>query len=348
MNSFISFSKRRERTSSEKSANRQLSIAKTGNSRATKIWSVGGGKGGVGKTLAASNLGICLAQKGYRVLMIDADLGSANLHTFLGIEGARVSLSSFLKSDSIELKEIIIKTYIENLDVITGARDSLDVVDIKADDLARLGKGLNSLEYDYVILDISPGTASNNLDIFLMAHEGIIITTPEPTAIENTYRYLKCLVLRRIRNIINSPGKSSLKEILTHICTEKQATQIKTIADIIALIKKYSSDKDETLKELMDGTRISLLLNQVRDPEDAKIGIDMSRACQNYFWITMPYLGHLRYENLISESIRYRKPLAIYYSETEVAAAIKSIVDKLTMIPQERVIEKEPFGSHVR
>src|SRR3990170_8975838 len=64
-----------------------------------KVWAVGGGKGGVGKSLVTSSLGILLAQSGKKVLIIDADFGAANLHTFFGVQGAKTSLSTFLKRD---------------------------------------------------------------------------------------------------------------------------------------------------------------------------------------------------------------------------------------------------------
>src|SRR6516162_5960252 len=64
-------------------------------SRIKQIWAVGGGKGGVGKSLVAANLAISLARTGAKVCAIDLDLGCANLHTCLGIEIPQVTLSDF-------------------------------------------------------------------------------------------------------------------------------------------------------------------------------------------------------------------------------------------------------------
>jgi flagellar biosynthesis protein FlhG len=61
------------------------------------VWTIGGGKGGSGKSFITTNIGICLSQMGVRVILVDADLGGANLHTFLGIHPPVPSLSDFLQ-----------------------------------------------------------------------------------------------------------------------------------------------------------------------------------------------------------------------------------------------------------
>jgi flagellar biosynthesis protein FlhG len=64
--------------------------------RARRIVALGGGKGGIGKTLVSANLGIALAQRGKRVVLVDADLGGANLHTCLGLPQPAATLSDFV------------------------------------------------------------------------------------------------------------------------------------------------------------------------------------------------------------------------------------------------------------
>ena len=64
--------------------------------RAPRIWAVGGGKGGVGKTVVASSLAVALARSGVRCVAVDADFGAANLHTLLGVPEPRWVLRHFL------------------------------------------------------------------------------------------------------------------------------------------------------------------------------------------------------------------------------------------------------------
>ena len=73
-----------------------------------KIWAFGGGKGGVGKSFVAGNLGILLAQNGYNVILADLDLGGANMHTWLGVNSPTKSISEFIEREEQDIKKLLI------------------------------------------------------------------------------------------------------------------------------------------------------------------------------------------------------------------------------------------------
>ena len=87
------------------------------------IWAIGGGKGGSGKSFITANIGICLSKLGVRVLLIDADLGGANLHTLLGISPPALSLADYIKKGVLRLREVLLSTDLPNLQLLTGAQD---------------------------------------------------------------------------------------------------------------------------------------------------------------------------------------------------------------------------------
>jgi flagellar biosynthesis protein FlhG len=296
----------------------------------TRVWAVGGGKGGVGKSLVAANLGIGLSKRGKRVLMVDVDLGAANLHTLLNSDGGKVSLSNFFKTGGTDIIPFISKTAFKDLDLVSGAKDSLDVADNGSEGISRLREALGAVPYDYVVLDIGPGTAANILDLFLMADEGILLTTPEPTSIENSYRFLKCLFLRRIRNIANSREDTTLKGLLHRIFTDQWSRRIKTVADILNQIKALDPAKGELLNEILGDTSVSILVNQVRNDTDREIGPAMKTACRNYFGIDIGFLGDIGYEENVYESIRDRSPLLLSSAGSKAAGAIEACIQKLT------------------
>ena len=117
------------------------------------IWAIAGGKGGVGKSFLSSNLGIDLAEKGYKVAMIDADFGGANLHTFFGVAGSKITLSDFFHSNQVDLNDILLPTGVKNLFLASGAHDLLGLSDPKAALQNKLIKAINDLDYDHVIID---------------------------------------------------------------------------------------------------------------------------------------------------------------------------------------------------
>lgn len=294
-----------------------------------QIWAVGGGKGGVGKSLVASNIGLSLSRQGKKVLLVDADLGAANLHTFLGVEGSKGALSSFLKDEISDISSLIARTPFPNLDLISGAKDALDVADVKGAQVARLREALKRIEYDYAILDIGPGTQANLLDMFLMSNEGIILSTPEPTTIENNYRFLKCLFLRKIKTIAEAQEDGALKDLLQRIFSDKWSQRVKTVSDIMDQLSKLDFDQGRMLKEDLASTSISMIMNQMKKNDDRDMGTAIRNACSDYFGVNIGFLGAVSYEECVGDSIRNRKPLIVHYGGSEAAKSIEACLSQL-------------------
>lgn len=318
----------------EKGAEVRLSIVEPDELRRPKVWAIGGGKGGVGKTLLAANTAVLLANRGHRVLAIDADLGAANLHTMFGLEGSRLSLSSFLKGAVADLRNMISPTGFPGLDIVSGARDSLDIADAGVGAISRLEDALLELDYDYVLLDIAPGTQSSMLEFFLMSDAGLLVTTPEPTSIENTYRFLKCLFLKRIKHLINSGDSAGLKEKLRKAIDSNP--RISTVADIVASIRQVDPERGAMLREIMGRTCVNLVINKVRMPQDYAIGPQMEKACRGYFGIDISHLGDISSDSAVEDSVRLKKPLAAHYPQSPSMLAIEGCCRKLLEFEQKK------------
>ncbi|HEY1101659.1 MAG TPA: P-loop NTPase, partial [Myxococcota bacterium] len=165
--------------------------------RSGRIVAVGGGKGGVGKTLVATNLALALARQQRRVLLVDADLGGANAHTVLGIAPPLVTLSDVI-SRKAAIDDVAVGTPYPNLRFISGALDDIGAANPQHAQKMRLLRQLSHADTDVVVLDLGAGTSFNTLDFFLIAHLGVLVVLPEPTSIENAYRFLKAAFFRRL------------------------------------------------------------------------------------------------------------------------------------------------------
>ena len=166
------------------------------------IWAVAGGKGGVGKSFLCSNLSIDLAQRGNSVVLIDADFGGPNLHTFMGISTSIISVSDFIKNNQLNLDDILLPTGIPNLKLASGAQDVLGMANLNIIQQNKLIKAIAALNVDYVLIDLGAGTNAYTLDLFLSADKGILVTAPEPTSVENTYRFVKSAFYRKLKTVV--------------------------------------------------------------------------------------------------------------------------------------------------
>ena len=123
-------------------------------SQERNIMAVGGGKGGVGKTSLTASIGVALAGLGYRVVLVDADLGGSNLHNYLGVSDPEYTFFDFYTLQKSTLSEIILPTAVDNLFFISGACGTLGLANPKYMQKVRFVKSLKNIEADYILLDL--------------------------------------------------------------------------------------------------------------------------------------------------------------------------------------------------
>jgi flagellar biosynthesis protein FlhG len=290
------------------------------------IWTIGGGKGGSGKSFIAANLGICLSRLGIRVVLIDADLGGANLHTFLGISPPALSLSDFIKKRVSHLQEVLIPTAVPNLQLLTGAQDLLNAADAKSVQKRKLVRSIQSLESDTILVDLGAGNSLSVLDFFLMSDGGILVVTPEPTSIENTYRFLKSAFYRRLKQSVSS---ASVKALIDDAMDRKNEMGIQTPHDLVKAAMRMDERDAQRMVEEAETFHPNLILNQVRSKKDIEIGFSIRSACLKYFGMHLHYLGYVVYDQDVGHSIRRRRPLVLENSRSRAAQCVMEIATKL-------------------
>jgi flagellar biosynthesis protein FlhG len=288
------------------------------------IWTIGGGKGGSGKSFITTNVGICLAKLGIRVVLIDADLGGANLHTFLGISPPVLSLSDFIKKRVSHLREVLIPTAVPNLQLLTGAQDLLNAADAKSVQKKKLVRSIQSLESDTALVDLGAGNSLSVLDFFLISDGGILVVTPEPTSIENTYRFLKSAFYRRLRQSVSS---TSVKALIDGAMDRKN--EMGNPYDLIKAAGGVDEGDAQRMIEEIETFHPNLILNQVRSKKDIEIGFSIRSACLKYFGIRLHYLGYVVYDQDVNHSIRRRKPLVLENPRSRAAQCVMEIASKL-------------------
>ena len=290
-----------------------------------KVWAIGGGKGGVGKSLVTANLSICLALMGHKVVAIDLDLGGANLHTCLGVPIPEKTLSDYLNKKARSLEELLTPTAINNLWVISGAQDDLGIANLKQMHKAKLLSQLSELPVDYILLDLGAGTTFNTIDFFITADQGIITTLPEPTSIENSYRFIKSVYLRKLKMA------EELLEIgpLIDQAMNAKLSQNSSPTELINRIIEINPIMGQKLKAEIGKLNPKLIINQVRTQADIDIGFSMKLISKKYFGMNIDYVGYLDYDATVWQSVKKRKPLLMEFPNSTLVNNFDRIIHRL-------------------
>jgi len=288
-----------------------------------RIWAVGGGKGGIGKSFLVSNLATVAARSGKRVILIDADLGGANLHTCLGVRaGERVSLSDYFEERVLELEKVAIETPIPGLRLILGALGHTGKAETTQEQRSALIKAVRRLPADLVIFDLAAGTDRSTIDFFLEADDGFVVTTPEPTAIENAYAFLRAAYYRKLAGALS---ESNVREVV-RIAMDQG---IRTPSDLLGEIDRLDRAEGDRFRRLLETFRPHLVVNQVRDTEEVKMGFSITSVCKKYFGIDIDYAGYICFDDNVWRSVKDRRPLVLAYPGSDGALYVRRIVKKL-------------------
>ncbi len=304
--------------------------------RSARIVAVGGGKGGVGKTLVATNLALAMAVRGQRVLLVDADLGGANVHTVLGVPPPLVTLSDVV-SHRANLDDVAVATPFENLRFVSGALDDIGAANPQHAAKMRLLRQLGKQRYDVVVLDLGAGTAFNTLDFFLIAHTGILVVLPEPTSIENAYRFLKAAFLRRLAVIEKAYG---IKDLVDEARRQRGAGAQTTPAELMAAIAARNADVGRVVYDQMSRFVPRLVLNQARRGtsegiDDATVAQDMASACRRFLGLRLDVLGVLPDDAAVRRSVRLRQPLRLVAPLSPISRSLDTLAEKVMLSPIE-------------
>jgi len=155
-----------------------------------RIIAVTSGKGGVGKSNFVANTAIALAQRGERVVILDADFGLANIDVLYGISPTW-NLGHVLRGEK-KFQEVIVRGP-EGVMIVPATSGVQEMAELSSYQREELLGQLNSLNAyaDYLIIDTASGIAQNVTHLLSLADEVIVVTTPEPTALVDAYAIIK-------------------------------------------------------------------------------------------------------------------------------------------------------------
>jgi len=162
------------------------------------VIAIGSGKGGVGKTFFAVNLAIAIGQHGFNTVLVDSDLGGANVEGCMGMDCNRRIDDFFMQRGGKNIGMAVIPTYFDNVSIIAGASSYYKHQNPRASQKRSLIRHLKKMEADIVILDLGAGCDLDTLDMFLTADQQIVVMDGTRLSGENCLSFLRSVVTRKL------------------------------------------------------------------------------------------------------------------------------------------------------
>ena len=291
---------------------------------ARRLLAVGGGRGGVGKSLVAQNLAVYFAQLGKNVTLVDLDPTGANMHAQFGVEAH--AFPPPIDGPIEDLARALVATSVPGLSLLPGPHDAIEPpLQLRAGRKSRWLTRLKALPTDYLVIDVGPGHGHLAVDVMLAADFPICVTVPEPPAIEATYRFVRAVYRRRLRRAL-------MKDRFRLSLIDRAYKEIGRLASPLEIVRTLART-DRTLAELAwaeaQRTHLYLTVNQTRVRTDLELAGSMSALARRHYGVVLDELGWVEHDDTVWLSVRRRRPLLLDSPTSKAARNIERIARRV-------------------
>ncbi len=300
------------------------------------IISVGGAKGGIGKSIFVANLGVYLSLRGFRTVVVDLDLGGANLHLYLGNRALLTkSVNDFLKRRAASLQEIMIESSYGPM-LIGGDSSELGASNIEFTKKLRLIKAVRNIEADYIIIDLGGDTSFNTIDFFLLADYTIVLTTPESASYIGSYHFIKAALYRKLHRLFGPESKykdepeKMLEGLIRDLTLSPDGPQVKSIPELIDMVRANHPMNLSMLMKAISDFHPYLVVNKATDEIEAtQVAMRIRDVSKRWLSKEVAYLGCISEQMEVKRSVNHLIPVVAKYPQGRLAGEIDKIAEKL-------------------
>ena len=292
------------------------------------IIAVGGGKGGIGKSVICTNLAIGMALSGQKVVLVDTDFGASNLHALLGINNPLSGFQDIFKDNDTNNKSLLIDTGISNLKFVSGAGDNPGSANIDSEKINTVISFIKNLDTDTVLLDLGPGTNYNVIDLFNASTQNVVLTTPEITSVMKTFSFIRSALFRRIS--LAFKDNPEIQKMVDH--SNPQNANVETYTTEL-LRDRFSEDFPDHLQQLNDIVKEfqpSLIVYRVRSKKDLMTGDNLVKLVKKFLNVEVTYLGYIIESDKIRDSVDEMIPFLIKDPQSKPSENLQKIIGDLT------------------
>jgi flagellar biosynthesis protein FlhG len=281
------------------------------------IFAVASGKGGTGKSTFAINLSLALTALGHEVILVDADLGGADISTLLGISAPRYTLKDFIQGEVTYLSEILEATPSPRLRLICGGTDIVSVSNPYYQQKLKLIRSISQLKADYIIVDLGPDITFNNLDFFNSAPVGFLVTQNMDAMILGFYRFLKAAFVRRLKQEFRDDAY-----IMSIISDFQNRGWSHARRDLIGSIRAASREAHTKLEEVLGTFQPKLVFNMVESSAVRKTADQMFSFILENFGFRLQTAGFIPRDKDVERSYARNEPYILRFPRSDAAHAM--------------------------
>ncbi len=245
---------------------------------------------------------------------MDLDLGAPNLHTFLGVDHLEKGLDWFLGKRVNHLEQVVAPTKTPGLYFVSSANCRVEAPNLHAAQKDKIIRSIRGLDFDYVFLDLGAGTSFNMLDFFLTSHQGLFVLTSEPTAIENSFAFIKAAYFRMIKRTLT---QKTFHRLTSHL--DLSGNPVGQTFRILKEIRKQAPDMAEQLKQKLSAFQFLFVVNQLHKRDDPELGTKIEKVCNHHFYSGFRFLGNIRYDENVHNAVLSRQLFVTQYAHAPTA-----------------------------
>jgi flagellar biosynthesis protein FlhG len=305
-----------------------------------KIIAVGGGKGGVGKSMFSANLAVGLALLGQKVVLADLDLGGADVHLYTGVKSLAKTWNDFLdkKVDSIE--EILTPTAFNGLSLIGGDSSRLGSANLPYSQKHKIMRHLKELQTDFLVIDLGGDTTYNGLDFFLLADQKIVVSGTEPASVLDSYAFIKVVFNRFLERFFSE--YKSLKDLAEQIKDNSfEKSENYSLEFIYQEVRTRDPKASVKLQEQLDQFRLSIVLNMTESSKDLRIAESMQRLVKNKCFLDIGILGTIPFDNAVRKAARGFTPIVVENPKCQASRNIHQMLATIILLREREASQVE-------
>ena len=292
-------------------------------SNGKKLWAVGGGKGGIGKSIFTLGLAISMARLGKKVIVMDADLGGANLHTLMGVRYTTNTLEDFLLKRVENLEDIVLDSQVAGIGLICGADDILGAANPTYSQKLRVLNQIESLPADFVLLDLGAGTSFNTLDFFNYSSGKISVFTSQATSLQNVYGFLKNSLYRQISR--DFAKDEYVLWLLYQSGSKTPEAKVESIGDLLSYVQRKNPESYEELRQMLRNYQVMLVVNMIKTDRDFQAAQIIQNVSQRFLELAPQVLGYMHYDQAVEHAVNQMVPFPLNAEKSRAAEELKDI-----------------------